>query len=186
MKNNKSSNREEKKIEHREREKIQHEEEKKITHKKEKLVPYHKILLLQTKHDNLENQVKRLQAEFDNFQKRTNREMSEMKNAGKIEVMKSLLPILDEVDEAKKHVEDEGTIMLFENLRKVLMDNGLEEVYNKGKYNPELHEVVGTIKYDEKGDNGCKEEGKIVKIVRKGYMVEKTVLRPSMVFISKK
>lgn len=179
---------EEKLIGHEKEELLEHEEEKLIGHEEEeliecgegeRLIAHEEHLLLKNKYSEIEDSLKRLQAEFENFQKRTERESKVRADSGKASLLKELLPVLDELEEAKKHTKDEGVKMVFDKLNSVLSDAGLVEIENEGFYNPCMHEVVGT-KFAES------EEGTIVDVMRKGYMLGETVLRPSMVVISKK
>jgi molecular chaperone GrpE len=100
-------------------------------------------------------------------------------DSGKAKLLCDLLPVLDELEEAKKHTEDEGVKMVFSKLNSVLSEAGLVEIEAQGIYNPCWHEVVGT-KFAES------DEGTIVDVMRKGYIMGDVVLRPSMVVISKK
>ncbi|MBN2122524.1 nucleotide exchange factor GrpE [Candidatus Micrarchaeota archaeon] len=170
----------EKLIDHEKEGLLEHEEEQLIEKgEEEKLIAHKEHLLLKNKYSEIEDSLKRLQAEFENFQKRTERESKVRADSGKAQLLKDLLPVLDELEEAKKHTKDEGVRMVFSKLNSVLLAAGLVEIETKGFYNPCMHEVVGT-KFAES------EEGTIVDVMRKGYMMGDIVLRPSMVVISKK
>jgi len=94
------------------------------------------------------------------------------------------LPILDSFDAAIKNNDPKspeaiGLLQIYNQLKSVLKNNGLEEIKAIGeKFNPELHEVVETIKSD-------KGEGIIVEEVQKGYKLHGKIIRPSKVKISK-
>jgi molecular chaperone GrpE (heat shock protein) len=150
-----------------------------LTHEEEKMIGHEEHLLLKNKYSDLEEQLKRLQAEFENFQKRTEKESKTNADSGKAALLRELLPILDEMEEAKKHTKDEGVLMVFTKLNDTLQSAGLREIDAEGFYDPSRHEVVGT-KLSES------EEGKVVDVMRKGYAMGDYVLRPSMVVISKK
>ncbi len=158
---------------------IEHEPEPLLEAEEEKLIPHSEHKLLENKYSELENRVLHLQAEFENFQKRTEKESRIKSNEGKIALLKDLLVVLDELEEAKKHVSDEGVNMVFSKLSGVLKAHGLSEIDCSGVYSPQFHEVVGT-KLSEKS------EGTVIDVIRKGYMVSDVVLRPSMVIISTK
>ncbi len=177
----------EKQIGHEKKEMLEHEKEKLIGreedmllgHEKEKMIGHKEHLLLKNKHSDLENSIKRLQAEFENFQKRTEKETKIRAESEKASLLKELLPVLDEMEEAKKHTKDEGVKMVFEKLKGALSSAGLREIEAEGIYDPSMHEVVGTKLAES-------DEGTVVDIVRKGYVLGETVLRPSMIIISKK
>ncbi|MFA5049993.1 MAG: nucleotide exchange factor GrpE [Candidatus Micrarchaeia archaeon] len=169
----------EKMISHEEKKKLECTEPKKIECEKEKLVPHKELLLLQTKHRDLENDLKRLQAEFENFKKRAEKENLQKAEDGKFELAKELVIVVDEFEEAIKHSKETGIRMVYNNLIKILRSNGLKEISNIGKYNPDLHEVVNSVESQ-------KEEGEIIEVLRKGYLFGDRIIRPSMVVISKK
>lgn len=161
---------------------LEHEEGKVLSEggkDKEKRIGHEEHLLLKNKYSELEDQLKRLQAEFENFQKRTEKETRVRADSGKAGLLKELLPILDEMEEAKKHTEDEGVLMVFSKLRDTLQSAGLREIEAGGLYDPSMHEVVGTKLAES-------EEGTVVDVMRKGYAMGDFVLRPSMVVISRK
>ena len=69
--------------------------------------------------------------------------------------------------------------MIYNNMMKILISNGLKEINNIGKYNPNLHEVIQSKKSE-------KEDGEIIEVLRKGYLFGDRIIWPSMVVISKK
>lgn len=167
-----------KQLPHEEAKELPHEEKKELPHEEHKLIPHEEHALLQQKHSELEDQLKRLQAEFENFRKRTEKEKKEIADNGKAELLSSLLPVLDDIEEAKKHVNEKGMRLLLSNLEKALFSSGLEKVPASGKLDLALHEVAGT----EPGE----EDGRIIRTIRTGYSFRGRVLRPALVLISKK
>ncbi|MBI2079803.1 nucleotide exchange factor GrpE [Candidatus Micrarchaeota archaeon] len=135
----------------------------------------------------LENLVKRLQADFENFRKQNEKEKNVMRVMASASVIKKLLSSLDEiqhsVEEAKKHNEANDIVngfeMAYKNLIKVLEQEGLREMESEGEiFDPHKHEA---IKYEEND----LEDGKIIQTVRKGYYFHEIVLRPAVVVVSK-
>lgn len=128
----------------------------------------------------------RLAAEFDNYKKRTGREMAESKNLGKAELLRELLPVLDEFEIAlpaaanstDTHIA-KGIELLYSNLKDRLQKEGLQEIPAKGKFDPHVHEIV--MVNDETG----KPEGTIIEVARKGYTFNGMMLRPAMVIVAK-
>jgi molecular chaperone GrpE len=101
-----------------------------------------------------------------------------------------LLPILDALRQACSFAQSHqslqteeiavGLNMLQKQLLEVLRSEGLEEIQAVGQnLNPERHEVVS---YVEKGD----EEDLVVEEVRRGYLLNGKVIRPSLVVVSKR
>ncbi len=73
-----------------------------------------------------------------------------------------------------------GLRMLQKQLTEVLQSEGLEEIAAVGKpLDPELHEVVSYVETDEKPENIVVEE------IRRGYILNGKVIRPSLVVVSK-
>ncbi|MGC8622478.1 MAG: nucleotide exchange factor GrpE [Candidatus Micrarchaeia archaeon] len=128
----------------------------------------------------------RLAAEFDNYKKRVGKEIAVAKEMGKAELIKKLLPTLDEFEiaisamnegEAKKGIE-----LIYSNFIEVLKGEGLKEIEAKGTFDPYKHEIV-MVK--ELKDENTK-DGAILEVVRKGYAINDIVLRPASIIIAKK
>lgn len=128
-----------------------------------------------------------LLAEFDNFRKRTLKEKSEIiRNAGE-NVLKGLLPILDDFErgiEASRKDESassalEGMELIYNKLKKYLEQNGVKEMDPADRdFDTEKHEaisVVPAVSDDQKG--------KIIDTVQKGYMINDKVLRHAKVVV---
>ncbi len=126
----------------------------------------------------------RMAAEFDNYKKRVAKDIDISKDSGKAEVIARLLPTIDEFelalgssDEKDEHMK--GMALVFSNLISSLKQFGLSEIDAKGKFDPYKHEIVLTRK------GSGKEDGVIVEVVRKGYMMNNIMLRPASVIIAK-
>ena len=123
-----------------------------------------------------------LQAEFENYQKRALRERQEIIANAQEGLMRSLLPILDDLDKAVEVVGegDSGLSMLKAKLLKTLEENGLREIPAKGeRFDPFVHDAV------EFAEDGALEHGTIKEVIRKGYRCNAKVLRPSLVTVVK-
>lgn len=129
-----------------------------------------------------------LMAEFDNFRKRTLREKSELiKNAGE-QVLKGLLPILDDFErglEASRNAEGcgsvlEGMELIYHKLQKYLEQNGVKEIDPDDlDFDTEKHEAISAVPV---GDDEEK-KGKIIDTVQKGYTLNGKVLRHAKVVV---
>lgn len=134
----------------------------------------------------LKDRLLRLAAEFDNYKKRSAKDFARAKEAGRTELIKSLLPVLDEFELAVAAVSgsngDKGGIkgvgLVYSNFFDALSGAGLREIEAEGKYDPYRHEIM-MVK--ESAEN----EGTILEVVRKGYMFSDIVLRPASVIVSK-
>jgi len=134
----------------------------------------------------LKERLLRLAAEFDNYKKRAAKEYESSKTLGKIELIKKVLPVLDEFELAlsiEKDEKDEGTRkgieMIYSNLIDALKAEGLSVIDTNGSYDPYKHEIVLAMESKE-------QEGKILEVVRKGYVLNDILIRPASVIVAKK
>ena len=127
----------------------------------------------------------RLYAEFDNFRKRSMKEKSEILATASGELMKELLPIVDDFDravQANSSVTDievvrEGFVLIHQKLYKKLESKGLKPIEAKGKpFDTDFHEAITQIAMPNMA-------GKVVDEVEKGYTLHEKVLRYSKVVI---
>ena len=130
----------------------------------------------------------RLAAEFDNYKKRTMREMQSMIQSANDGLIRDLLPIVDGVDRALAHSDEdsdsdgfrEGIRMVMEELPKSLKSRGLEEIDALGKpFDPNDHEALMQAASDEY------DAGLVAEVVEKGYRLGTKVLRHAKVVVSK-
>jgi len=122
----------------------------------------------------------RLFAEFDNYKKRTQREKMDLIETASEDVVKALLPILDDFERALNDLKSSGNAevlkgveLIYEKFRKTLIDKGLKEIEVKhgDEFNPDIHEAVAQIPGDKK------HSGKIHEVIEKGYKLGKKVIR---------
>lgn len=125
-------------------------------------------------------------AEFDNFRKRTERERDELKNLATEDLIRELLPVIDNFDRALQHAEDsdpesfrQGVEMISRQLVDLLQKEGLEELDPKGgQFDPEVHEAVDRV------ENSEHEPGTVVSVLVKGYTLRGRLVRPAMVSVA--
>lgn len=128
-----------------------------------------------------------LMAEFDNFRKRTMREKSDLvKNAGE-QVLKGLLPIIDDFERGLKASENtddaqsvrEGMVLIYNKLKKYLSQNGVKEMDPEEKeFDADRHEAISAVPVPDESM-----KGKILDTVEKGYMLNDKVLRHAKVVV---
>ncbi len=128
-----------------------------------------------------------LMAEFDNFRKRTLKEKSEIiRNAGE-NVLKGLLPIVDDFERGIKASEkagngqavDEGMMLIYNKLVKYLAANGVKEFDpDDDVYDADKHEAISVVPVPDED-----KKGKILDTVEKGYMINDKVLRHAKVVV---
>lgn len=128
-----------------------------------------------------------LMAEFDNFRKRTLKEKSELiKNAGE-NVLKGLLPIVDDFERGLKATEDasdaaavrDGMVLIYNKLIKYLEQNGVKAIDTAGAdFDTNLHEAISVIPVPDDS-----QKGKVLDTVEKGYTINDKLLRPAKVVV---
>lgn len=130
----------------------------------------------------------RLFAEFENYKKRTTRERIELFTTASEDVIKSLLPVLDDFERALNHIEEDkeaedlrkGVLLIYQKLLTSLEQKGLSEIkVKKGDvFNADNHEAVTQIPAPSK-----KLKGKIIDVIEKGYALGDKVIRFPKVII---
>ena len=132
----------------------------------------------------LEDQLKRVAADFDNFRKRTAREREEYIALANERLLKELLPILDDLERALKAAEEheeaqleEGVRLVHRSLVSLLEREGLEPIGADGRFDPHVHEALLSQPSEQ-------EEGSILQVIQPGYRLGDRVLRPSRVVVS--
>ena len=137
--------------------------------------------------EELTDRLKRNMAEFDNFRKRTEKEKSTMFEMGASDIIKKLLPIVDNFDRGFKSVTDEeletpfakGMDMVHKQLLKMLEDADVKPIEALGgEFNPDFHNAVMHVEDDSVGENIVVEE------FEKGYTYRDQVIRHSMVKVA--
>lgn len=136
----------------------------------------------------LENELLKSKAEFINYRKRLEEEQSRLLKYCNEDLIKEILPVLDNFERAIKmddqNLEDEvskflsGFKMIYCNLVNILKQNGVVEIDGNNKpFDPVYHEAILTEKCDL-------EEGMVIEVLQKGYILKGKVIRPAMVKVS--
>ena len=127
-------------------------------------------------------------AEFENFRKRKDREVEEFWKIANAELIKKLLPILDDMERslesAKKDRNFEalvqGVELVYKSFLKILESEGVTSIPAKGQeFDPEVHEALMQLEQEGVAPNTVIEEH------QKGYKFGKKILRPAKVIVSK-
>lgn len=134
--------------------------------------------------EELTDRYKRVLAEFENYKKRSQKERNNLYNSILGDVIESILPIMDNLENALKvETKDEdykqGVELVLKQFQDVLTKFGVEEIETIGKtFDPELHEAVSSVQDD------TKESQEIVQEYRKGYKIGTKIIRHSMVVVA--
>jgi molecular chaperone GrpE len=133
---------------------------------------------------------KRTKADFENFRKRMTAEVQASAARGKGELLREVVPVLDDLERAIQAAgldpegdsEDglaHGVLLVFRSLRDSLSRNGVEAVNPKGeRFNPMVHEALSTQPVE-----GV-ESGTVVEVLQKGYRLGEQLVRPARVVVS--
>lgn len=129
----------------------------------------------------------RLSAEFDNYRKRTAREKLDILRNGSEEIMKGLLPVLDDFDRCVQSLEtatdiaavNEGVVFIQSKLLGFLKSQGLSEIEAiDSDLDTNLHDAVTKFPVNE-----ANKKGKIIDVAQKGYMLNDKVIRFAKVIV---
>ena len=133
------------------------------------------------------NQLRYARADIENLQKHIQRQIDERVTMEKVKLIMQILPVIEDVDlslaEAKKAGNSsllEGIEMIRKKLWKVLSCEGLCPIEAIGKpFDPHIHEATQEVKTCDYP------EGTVVQEVRKGYILNGKVLKPSLVKVAR-
>ncbi len=125
----------------------------------------------------LKNQLARAMADYANLVKRTDEERGTMYKLASISYVLKLLPILDNLREAQKHLSDTGIAIIVGQLEAILKEDGFSEIKPQvGEiFNESLHEAIDTLETEVEKDNniisevnltGWKMEGEVVRFAK--------------------
>lgn len=138
-------------------------------------------------YEDLNDQFLRLRAEFANYKKRVEREQIEYSDYLKAEIIKKLLPVVDDFNHMIEKSEGEGNEksvvegakMINEKFSRTLTELGVEKIEARGKeFDPLLHEAM----IMQKTDN-ADHHNKVINVFQEGYKIKDRLIRPSKVVV---
>jgi len=128
--------------------------------------------------------LQRLKAEFDNYRKRVAREEAVLASRASERLVRELVPVLDDLERALEfaaaHEEaqlEDGVRLVHRALADALTKEGLAEIATDGKFDPHTQEALLSQPSEA-------EEGTVIQVLQKGYLLGDRVLRPARVVIS--
>ncbi|MEJ6686824.1 MAG: nucleotide exchange factor GrpE [Crocinitomicaceae bacterium] len=139
------------------------------------------------KYNELNNRFLRLYAEFENYRKRTNKERLDLITNANSDLLKDLVPVIDDFERAiANNVESndidgikEGFSLIYTKYKGLLQSKGLKAMDAKGNlFDSELHEAIANLPTEDK-----KMKGKVIDDVEKGYFLNDKVLRFAKVVV---
>lgn len=139
----------------------------------------------QLKVNELNDKHLRLYSEFDNFRKRTMKEKIDLRQTASEDVIKELLPVLDDFDRAMAAMEStdnleavkEGIQLIHAKMKAVFSAKGLKEIKSIGEnFDTDFHEAITSIPAPSEDL-----KNKVIDEVQKGYTLHDKVIRFSKV-----
>jgi molecular chaperone GrpE len=140
----------------------------------------------QEKTASYEKKLQYLLADFENLKKRTELDVQSKVNSALDSMMLKFLSIYDDFVRAKdalakQKINTDGLSAILKNMDSFLSENGITPIEALGEiFDPQLHEAI-SVKEDPSLDDNT-----ITAEIRKGYILQNRVIRPSLVEISKK
>jgi len=137
------------------------------------------VVHLKQKISELENQVKRTLADYQNLEKRVAEQRRDLIINANKHLLLHLLPVLDTLILANKHLKDQGITLTIQQFLEILRQEGVKEIGPTAgaKFDPKLMECVEVAEG---------EEGRVISEVLTGYLLNEEILRPTMVRVGKK
>ncbi len=128
----------------------------------------------------------RLAADFENYKRRTRQELGDRTQYANEELLRKLLPILDNLRRAMDHAPEgidrnwfDGLKIVVRQFEDTLRAQGISTIPAVGeKFDPSKHEAIASEETDEH------EEGTVVEEMQPGYRLHERVLRPTLVKVA--
>ena len=140
---------------------------------------------LRAERDSLLDRLARAQAEFENARRRAAKEQQEFRDYAAVDVIKSLLPVIDSFERAlgaKSGAADfrGGIELIYKQLQDALAKLGVRPVPAVGEpFDPHFHEAIEMVETADAADHEVLEE------LQRGYKFKDRLLRPAMVKVAK-
>ena len=127
----------------------------------------------------------RIYSEFENYRRRTSKEKLEMIEVSNQELIKDILPVIDDFKRALKAIKSEqkddfeGFNLISQKLNNILRKYNLikMEVNKEDVFDLELHEAITNSPASKKF------KGKIIDIIEEGYLIGEKIIRHAKVVI---
>ncbi len=135
-----------------------------------------------------QDQYLRTMADMDNLRKRTQREKEDLAKFANENILRDILPVIDNLERAVEHAEQaddckglfEGVQMTLTQFGQLLNKFGVEPVEALGQqFDPAYHQAMGQLESAEHPVNS------VIQQMQKGYQLNERLLRPSFVMLAK-
>lgn len=141
---------------------------------------------LEAKYADVNDKYIRLFSEFDNYRKRAAKERAELFKTASEDIIKKMLPILDDFERALQTMEKsdnkadfEGVTLIYNKLKTMLNQNGLEEIHAMdAEFDTDEHEALTSTPAPDES-----KKGKVLDVIQKGYKLNGKVIRYARVVV---
>jgi molecular chaperone GrpE len=126
----------------------------------------------------------RTQADFQNFRKRVDRDNDSFRASTKGDIIKKVLPVLDDLERALQNrpADDawaSGIELVVRKFQNILEMEGVKKIEAKGlAFDPNFHEAISHEPSNEV------ESGHVIDVVQNGYVIGERVIRPALVRVA--
>lgn len=153
----------------------------------EQFIPEKSEPTQEEKYAELNDRFLRLYAEFENFRRRTNKEHLELISSANSNLLKDLVPVLDDFERAITNNETsediasvkEGFLLIYNKYKGILESKGVKPITAKGEiFNSDIHEAIVNVPVEDES-----QKGKVIEDIEKGYYLNDKVIRFSKVVV---
>jgi molecular chaperone GrpE len=153
----------------------------------EKVVNEYDVLL--DKFNTLNDRYLRMSAEYDNYRKRTLKEKMDLIKTGGSDVLKGILPVIDNFERAFKALDEsnapegikDGIEIIYNEFNTFLKQRGVVEIEAMNlPLDTDMHEAIAQLPSEDESKKGL-----IIDVIEKGYMISDKVLRFAKVVVAK-
>lgn len=153
------------------------------------------VAAMREERDRFREQLLRTAADFDNFRKRTRKDVEDAERRGKEDVIREVLPVLDNLERALgataslapdagvaevKAIVD-GVKMVLKLFEDQAGRMGLTKVKAVGeRFDPSVHDAIQQVETDEHP------AGTVIQEIVAGYRLGEKLVRPAMVVVARK
>lgn len=136
----------------------------------------------QTRIEELEEQLKRVHADYQNYRRRTEQQQEAIKQRAAETLIKEILSVTDNLELALSQANEDdglykGVELVLGQLISVLEDQGVQKIPTD-TFDPNLHEAIMSTHSEQA-------EGEIIEVLQQGYMLAGKPLRTTKVKVSK-
>jgi molecular chaperone GrpE len=128
--------------------------------------------------ENLKAQLARALADYANLQKRNDEEKKMYFELATVNLLTKFFPLLSNLEKAFEATKDPGVGLVLKQFTDLLTSEGLKEIDSNGDFDPHFHEAVTSEARDE--------DGKVLKVLEKGYTLNGKVVKAAKVVVSHK